>query len=472
MAGRGSGTVTVKFLADAGGFKKDTEEASNALSGFGKVSEGLQSSLGKFGQAMAGLGIGAFLKDATQGAAEDAAAQAKLATAVRNSIGATEDDIKSIEAWIGKAQLQKGFADGDLRDAFGSLIGVTHNVSEAQDLMGTAMDLSRAKSIPLAQAADILAKAHEGNGKAVKALLPDMGQLIADNASAQDIINAVAGATKGQADAFADSAAGGAAKLHEQMGELQETIGAFLLPVLEKLTTALSGVFDWFSKLSPGVQTAIGVFAGAVAGLVLLNSILTTATAAAAAFGVTLNLSLGPIALVFGAVAGLAAGIYLLVTHWDTVKEKLGAGLKIVAGWFSDLGTKIANLAGAIWEPLWGGLKGVLNRAVDLLNTFIDGSLAPITLLNKIPGVKSVVPDIPHIPHLAGGGPFQGAALVGEAGPELIVGSGRVVPNDQLGGVTFNAYFYGPQDPAGVSRQLEAMLTNFKRQGGQLRFLS
>lgn len=465
---RGQGTVIVKFLGDASNLQKASDDAGKALGG---VSDGAKKMAGQLAGVVAGLGVGAFLKDAAQGAAEDAAAQAKLAKSLENSIGAWDGQVKAIEKWITKAQFTKGFADTDLRDAFASLTEVTHSVTESQDLMGVAMDLSRAKGIPLASAADILAKAHEGNTKAIKAQLPELGSLIAENASAEEIIAAVATATKGQAAAFADTTQGETAKFHEKLGELEESIGAALLPVMEKLTTMLSGLVDWFSKLSPGVQTAIGVVAGAVAGLVLLNSILTTATAAAAAFGLTLNLSLGPIALVVAAVVGIGVAIYALIKNWDTVKAAIGAGVGAVLGWFKDLGSKIAGLASGMWEPIWGGLQAVLNRAIDLLNAFISAYLTPVKLLNKIPGVSAVIPDALanlKIPHLAGGGPFNGMALVGERGPELIAGAGTVIPNNRLGGVGGNTYnlYVTAIDPAAAQEAVISAIHEYERRNG------
>lgn len=460
---KGTGTVTVKFLGDLSDLQKKTKQAGDDVGGFG---DKMGSVATKVAGAFAALGVATFLKDATQAAAEDAAAHEKLATSLRNSIGAWDGQIDSIEKWITKAQFAKGFSDTDLRDSFAQLTNVTKNVSESQRLMGVAMDLARAKGIPLAQATDILAKAHEGNTKAIKAQFPELGQLIKDNASADEIIATLTETVKGQADTFAGTAAGKAEIFHQKMGELTETIGTKLLPVMVTMANGLSKIIDWFSGLPGPVQTGIMVVTGIAGALFALNAVLGVATAAAAAFGVTLNLSLGPIALVVAAVVGIGVAIYALVKNWDTVKAALKTGIDAVLGWFSDLGGKIARLATSIWEPIWGGLKAVLNRAIDLVNTFVDVSLAPLNALNKIPGIKSLVPDVPHISHLAQGGVFSGAAIVGERGPELLVGAGRVIPNGALGGNVYNIAVTAI-DPQAAQEAVVTAIREYERRNGQ-----
>jgi hypothetical protein len=460
---RGQGTINVKFLADLADLKKGLKEGGDQVGGFG---DNMKKMAGNVVGAIGALGVADFLKDATHAAAEDEASQAKLAKSLETSIGAWDGQVKSIEKWITKAQFTKGFADDELRTAFAGLTEVTHSTAESQNLMSVAMDLARAKGIPLAQAADILAKAHEGNTKAVKAQLPELGALIADNASADEIIAKVAGTVKGQADTFAKSAAGGQEIFHQKLGELTETIGTKLLPIMITLTDWLVKIIDFFSGLPGPVQAGIVVVVGIAAALVGLNSVLGIATAAAAAFGISLDVALGPIALVVLAIAAIGIAIYALVRNWDTVKEAISKGVGAVLGWFKDLGSNIANLAKGLFEPIWGALKSVLNRAIDLLNLYIKAVTAPIGVLNKIPGVKSIIPDIPEIPHLASGGTFSGAAVVGERGPELLVGSGRVVPNSQLGGITINVS--GALDPVTVARQIQSLLLEEKRRSGAL----
>jgi SLT domain-containing protein len=79
------------------------------------------------------------------------------------------------------------------------------------------------------------------------------------------------------------------------------------------------------------------------------------------------------------------------------------------------------------------GLKGVLNVGIGMLEKFANAALdavtAPVGILNKIPGVKSIIPDVPniHIPRLAAGGIVSRPtlAMIGERGPEAVIPLGR-----------------------------------------------
>lgn len=155
----------------------------------------------------------------------------------------------------------------------------------------------------------------------------------------------------------------------------------------------------------------------------------------------------------------------------DTIFGVLRAAVtNVIPTIFAGLGQILASTFRTAFDGLKGPFKAVLNWMIDRINDFVKVGLGPLALANKIPGLGSVIPDIPRVPHLAAGGTFRGAAVVGEAGPELLVGAGRVVPNNQLGGTTIINNFNAPMDRAGIARELEQILTDFVRQGGNLRF--
>ncbi len=76
-----------------------------------------------------------------------------------------------------------------------------------------------------------------------------------------------------------------------------------------------------------------------------------------------------------------------------------------------------------VTQPLGDAVSGIIGKGIA--GMFGGGfSLAEEASMLGVPG-------------RAMGGPFSGAAVVGERGPELVVGSGTVVPNHALGGNTF-----------------------------------
>lgn len=480
----GAATVTVKFLGDLADLQKKTGDAGDTVGGFG---DKMKQVGGNIAQAFAGLGVVDFLKNATEAAAEDQAAHERLATSLKNSIGAWDGTTDSVEKWITKMQFAKGFSDNDLRESMASLVEVTHNVSDAQTLAGTAMDIARAKGIPLAQATDLLAKAHEGNTKALIAQFPELKQLQNAHASTAEIIDTVTNAVKGQADTFAGTATGKTEIFHQKLGELNESIGAHLLPVMSGLADALNKIIDWFSSLPGPVQNGIVVVLGIGAALVALNGALGVATAAAAAFGVTLNLSLGPIALVIAAIAAIGIAIYELVKHWDTVKAAFSDALGWIKdrftdakNWISDRVGDIVNfftgLPGRIVQVsrgMWDGIKDAFREAI---NWIINGWN---NLQFKIPGFdfgpvhwSGFTLGVPDIPTLDTGGIVTRptlAMLAANNVPEAVIPLNRATTPTVVNN-TIN--ITGAVDKAGVARELEDILYRFQQQGGTLRFVS
>jgi len=152
---------------------------------------------------------------------------------------------------------------------------------------------------------------------------------------------------------------------------------------------------------------------------------------------------------------------------WDAIFGVVrNAVTNVIPTILAGLGQAISSVARTAFDGLKEPFKAVLNWMIDRINDFVKVALAPLALANKIPGLGSAIPDIPKIPHLAGGGTFSGAALVGEKGPELLVGAGRVIPNSQLGGITI--IVQGALDPVAVGRQIQSILLEEKRRSGAL----
>lgn len=467
----GAGTVTVKFLGDLADLQKKTHDAGDTVGGFG---DKMKQAAGGIAQAFAGLGVADYLKNATEAAAEDQAAHEKLVQSLHNSIGAFAGTTDAVEKWITKMQFAKGFSDNDLRTSFASLTDVTHNVADTQELLGTAMDIARAKGIPLADAADLLAKAHEGNTKAIKAQFPELAKLISDHASAQEVISAVTDTVKGQADTFAGTATGKTEIFHQKMNELTEAIGAHLLPIMAGLADWLNKIITWFSNLPGPVQTGIVVVAGIAAALVALNGALGVATAAAAAFGVSLNVSLGPIALVVAAIAGVGFAIYELVKHWDTVKAAAASVWQwIVDKWPLLLAVLTGPFGLAVlyitrnFSTIIDTFKGAWNAVANFLNGLQFTIHVPHIIGTPIGGDYTI--GLPNLPRFHSGGVVPGAP--GSDVMAILQAGERVLPAGAGSGNVYNITINGAVDKAGTARELEDLLYRFQQQGGTLRFV-
>lgn len=292
---------------------KGVKEAEDKLSSLGKRAGKAFKALGLAATA-AGGAVAAGLGAAVKAAVEDEQAQVKLALAIKNASGASDDQVKSIEGMISKMALATGVADDKLRPAYQKLITATGDVERANKLLAVATDASAATSKDLESVAVALAKAENGQYAALKKLGIPMGENItalqdqlkfskavakaqneynyalenegpeeqakalAKLEEAQAKLNDVtkAGADyvldidakfKGAAETAANTTAGRFERLKVTMGEIAETAGSALLPALNKVTDfAAKTVIPAFQKLATtfeeegfsGVAKAIG----------------------------------------------------------------------------------------------------------------------------------------------------------------------------------------------------------------------
>lgn len=284
--------LNVEILGEFRNLTKATQGAQNELSGMnqkiGSFSKFAKSAFASIGVGLSFAFIARELSDATKAAVEDEKSQALLAKQLVNTTGATKEQISQVEKQIGKLQLSASVTDDKLRPAFAQLTRVTGDTTEAMDLLNLATEVSAGSGKSLEAVTMALSKAYGGKMAALTKLGIPMSdsiqnasdyskemtklnklQMEAANttgpehvkamekvAAQQEKVNAIAAAGidwQGDlAKAFAGSAATAAnadpyQRLTVVMGELQESVGVVLLPVLEKLAT-------WLVTVTPKVQ--------------------------------------------------------------------------------------------------------------------------------------------------------------------------------------------------------------------------
>jgi hypothetical protein len=194
----------------------------------GSVLQGVGQSMGQLINpvALVANGIGMVtdaLQDGLQAYRDDLVSQEKLRTALEANIEAWDGNTDAIERTIAK-RMDLGFSDDAQRESLALLVAQVEDVNDALDIQSTAMDLARLKNMSLADASNVLAKAYLGSGTA----LQKMGIKLGKGVAGMDAIAAVQQRVAGQAAAFAKTSAGAAERLDTKIGELQESIGAFI----------------------------------------------------------------------------------------------------------------------------------------------------------------------------------------------------------------------------------------------------
>jgi hypothetical protein len=235
MAAQGSRTLKLSLLADVAEFSKnikgaskDTESIGDQFEAFGKKAA--------LAFAAAGAAIGAFAADSIKNAAADEKAQRLLALTIENTTNATAEQIKGVEKYISTTAVAIGVTDDELRPAFARLTRSTKDVQEAQKLLNLALDISSATGKPLEAVANALGKAYDGNLASLGRLGLGIDQSILKSKDFDLVFNTLTDTFGGFAENEAQSAEKAFARIKIATDEVQEQIGAALLPVVQELT--------------------------------------------------------------------------------------------------------------------------------------------------------------------------------------------------------------------------------------------
>jgi hypothetical protein len=221
--------------------------------------------------AAAGAAVGAFAvkigTDAVRAAMDDQKSQALLASTLRNTVGATDAVVASTEQYITALQKEVSVADDELRPALATLARATGDVASAQSLLGTALNVSAGTGKDLQTVSLALSKAVNGNLGALTRLgIPlDANTIKSKNFNkALDVLNDT---FKDQANVRAKTLEGRLQGLNIAYGEILETLGYALLPVIEKFATVISTqvlpqLEAWINankdELAAGLTTILG----------------------------------------------------------------------------------------------------------------------------------------------------------------------------------------------------------------------
>jgi hypothetical protein len=114
--------------------------------------------------------------------------------------------------------------------------------------------------------------------------------------------------------AAANTAAGKFARLKVQFDETKESVGALVLPIVEKMLPALQAVGNWAEKNTTAFVVVAGAIGGIAAAVVVVNAAMTAWKATTAAFTVIQTafnavMAMNPIGLVIIGIVALTAAL-------------------------------------------------------------------------------------------------------------------------------------------------------------------
>jgi hypothetical protein len=243
------GAVTARIITQYS--DKGSKAAARDINKLGKNFDKFAGKVGKaFGLAAAASAAFAVKigVDSVKAAIADEKSQALLANSLKNTTGATDAAIAATEVWIDQTQRAFGVVDDQLRPALSKLASVTGSVTDAQKLLGLALDVSAGGNVDLDAATNAVTKALQGNYKALKNLGVPITDAMVKSKDLNAILQLTAKTFGGAAATRANTFEFRMIRLGIALDEAKETLGTALLPVIEELFTTLT------TKVIPAIQ--------------------------------------------------------------------------------------------------------------------------------------------------------------------------------------------------------------------------
>ena len=234
----GSRTLKLSILADVADLKKNLDTGSKEVEGFGgKLEKFGKVAAAAFAAAAAAAAAYAvkLAVDGVKAAIEDEAAQLRLANALKNVTAATDAQISAVEEQILKTSLATGVADDQLRPALQRLATATGSVTKSQDLLNLALDISAATGKSVETVSNALGKAYEGNTSSLSRLGVGLSTAQIKTLGLEGTVKQLAETFGGAATVQANTFEGQIARLKVGFDEAKESVGAALLPTLQRL---------------------------------------------------------------------------------------------------------------------------------------------------------------------------------------------------------------------------------------------
>jgi len=247
--------------------KKLDNESKTATSGLKSFGNNLKSSVGPalagVAAAAGGMAI-AFGIEGIKAAAAEEKELAKLGTALTN-LG-FEDQLPAINSFIDRLQYTSAVSESQLRPAFQQLVTTTGDVTKAQDLLQTALDVSAGTGKDLTTVSAALSKGFAGNSGALSRLIPGLSTAAKASggfAVAMGELNTKFG---GQAAAAAGTLEGRMKVLSIAFDEAKESFGIGFLNGLSGTKGGVTSLADAMVAMQPNIQEFGDTLGGVIKG--------------------------------------------------------------------------------------------------------------------------------------------------------------------------------------------------------------
>ena len=276
----------------------------------GKVG-GAVEKMGVAGAVAAGA-IAAFGVSSVKAYSEAEAAQAKLQDTFDKFPRLANVSIESLRDYNGELQKKTRFDDDAIASGQAILGQYEITGKQLQELTPLVADFAAKTGQSFEDASKAVGKGLLGSGKAFKQIGLDFEDAGSQTANFEQIMSGLRTQVGGFAEQEALTGAGAAERLKNQFGELQETVGAQLLPPLVTLAGVATDLLVQFNGLpDPVKKVAGGIVLVSTAALIAAPRIAATAAAIKSVKGAAGGISKASV-ISAGAISGIAAAVGLV----------------------------------------------------------------------------------------------------------------------------------------------------------------
>jgi len=299
------------------------DKASKTLGGIGK-------SIGKMSVNTAALGatLVAFGATSIKAFSDSEQAQVKLNDAFNKFPNLADTNVGALNALNAELQKKTRFDDEAYAAAQATLAQYGLTGQQLKDLTPLVADFAAKTGKTLPDASAAIGKALMGQGRALKSVGIKFKDAGSTGANFTQIMAGLRTQVGGFAEKEGQTAAGKADILKNQFGELQEKVGALLVPALTSLVGVLTPIIEGFNSLPGPVQTFTFALVAAGAVAVLFGPKILGAVRAFAAFRTALLLTTRMMGT-FN-VSMLTAGRTIVATQAKMLALRAASGLAAV----------------------------------------------------------------------------------------------------------------------------------------------
>ncbi|MBW9094644.1 phage tail tape measure protein [Microbacterium jejuense] len=358
---------TVRILGDAKNANKVVDQFGNDLGtkagGWGSI---FKNAAAVAGGALAAIGIENvaqkvvdFGQQSVDAFKEAEQSQAELERAYEKFPAIADVNISKLRELNSALQAKTGFDDDQIAASQATLAQFGLTGEQIQKLTPLMLDYATKTGSDLTTSAEAMGKAVMGQGRALKAVGIDFTDTGSSAGNFDQIVSGLDGTVGGLAETMGTTGAGKAKILEATFGDLQESIGEKLLPVITSVQSFLiTDLIPAFSSLIGWISDNAWVFA-TVGGVILALLVPAIWAWVASIWASTIALLANPVVWIALAIIALIAVIVLLVLNWDTVVKWI---TDIWSGFITWLTTGLANL-GLAWNSFWAGVGRFISDA-------------------------------------------------------------------------------------------------------------